>query len=187
MLIDCFGEDICFTYPKDRKKPQMFFSSQVSSEDVVETLRANKITKLCAEALRKECEDFNYNLEESYKTANNLRITQENFDKQSPPTWEKFFNVMFPYKKSSPNTTKKCGLIFQVVYNLVHNGRKRTPFHVAIAETIHDICKSKKLIQIMNRLRLCSSYDEMERIDIGLATKIINEAGENRVPVGPSI
>ena len=27
----------------------------------------------------------------------------------------------------------------------------------------------------------------MERIDIGLATKIINEAGENRVPVGPSI
>ena len=187
MLIDRFGEDICFTYPKDRKKPQMFFSSQVSSEDVVETLRANEITKLCAEALRKECEDFNYNLEESYKTANDLRIAQENFDKQRPPTWEKFFNAMFPYRKSSPNITKKCDLIFQVVYNLVHNGRKRTPFHVAIAETIHDICKSKKLIQIMNRLGLCSSYDEMERIDIGLATKIINEAGENRVPVGPSI
>ena len=96
MLIDCFGEDIHFTYPKDRKKPQMFFSSQVSSEDVVETLRANKITKLCAEALRKECEDFNYNLEESYKTTNDLRIAQENFDKQRPPTWEKFFNAMFP-------------------------------------------------------------------------------------------
>ena len=39
----------------------------------------------------------------------------------------------------------------------------------------------------MNRLGLCSSYDKMERIGIGLATKIINEAGENRVPVGPSI
>ena len=50
MLIDRFSEDICFTYPKDRKNPQMFFSSQVSSEDVVETLRANEIKKLCAEA-----------------------------------------------------------------------------------------------------------------------------------------
>ena len=136
ILIDRFGEDICCTYPKDRKKPQMFFSSQVSSEDVVETLRANEIRKLYAEALRKECEDFNYNLEESYKTANDL---QENFDKLRPPTWEKFFSAMFPYRKSSPNITKKCDLIFQVVYNLVHNGRKRTPFHVAIAETIHDM------------------------------------------------
>ena len=35
LLIDHYGKNICFTYPKDRKKSQMFFSTALRQVDVV--------------------------------------------------------------------------------------------------------------------------------------------------------
>ena len=51
MLIDHFGDRICFTYPKDRRKLQMFFSPDIKSADVSETLRTTDAIKICAENL----------------------------------------------------------------------------------------------------------------------------------------
>ena len=73
------------------------------------------------------------------------------------------------------------------MHTLFHNARKKTPLHVAIVETIHDTCRSKKLIIIMNHLGIFISYDDMERIDTALANRIITETGEHRVPVAESI
>ena len=39
----------------------------------------------------------------------------------------------------------------------------------------------------MNRYGLCMSYDELERIDIGLTKRTIDMAGDYRVPVAPTI
>ena len=55
MLIDYYGDEICFTYPKDAKKSQMFFSTRVKSEDIAETLRRNDFIQKCGEYLREEC------------------------------------------------------------------------------------------------------------------------------------
>ena len=61
ILIECLGEDICFTYPRDKRHSQMFFRTRVSSEDIVESLRirnnANPI-KNCAEILEQDCKNF---------------------------------------------------------------------------------------------------------------------------------
>ena len=119
MLIDFFGEEICFTYPKDRKKSQMFFSTNVTTGDVIETLRTNESMKMCAGVLRKECEEFDFDLDGTYKNANDLRIAFENFDQKRPPMWEKFFNILFPFRKSSDNITRKCDMIFQEIYNIM--------------------------------------------------------------------
>ena len=43
--------------------------------------------------------------------------------------------------------------------------------------------KSKRLINIVNRLGLCSSYHDLARIDTGLAKHKIALAGSHRVPV----
>ena len=56
-----------------------------------------------------------------------------------------------------------------MIFNMVHNGQKKTPVHVCLSETVHDICCSKELIQIMSRMGLCRSYDEVERVDSTLA------------------
>ena len=63
---------------------------------------------------------------------------------------------------------------------MMHSGKKKTPLHIAISETIHNISKSKRLIQIMNKLGLSMSHEEMERADYGLTRN-------GRVPVSTSI
>ena len=72
------------------------------------------------------------------------------------------------------------------MYNLVHNGRIKTQMHVTLIEATHNTCRSKKLTRITNPLGLCTSYDEVERIDTALAEHTIDMAGSHRVPVPPS-
>ena len=94
---------------------------------------------------------------------------------------------MLPSRSSSVSIKRKCDVIFQIIFNLIHKGQRKTPFHTAISQSIHDTCKSKYLIQIFNRLGLGISYDEVERIDIGITQEIIHLTGPNRVPVPKNI
>ena len=134
----------------------------------------------------KKCEVFDFCLESSYCDANDVKLTLDKYKGNIPPLWDAFFNVMFPYRKKSENAQQKCGVIFQTVFYLIHNGRKKTLMHVSICETIDDAYRSKKVTQLMNRHGLCISYD-LERIDIGLAKRTIEIKGDHRVPVPPSI
>ena len=69
----------------------------------------------------------------------------------------------------------------------MHNGTKKTPLHVSIAQSIYNECRSKKLIKIMNRLGISISYDELARIDFTSANRLLNRLGEHRVPISNSI
>ena len=40
ILIDHFGVDLAFSYPRGKKKSQMFYLSRVQIEDVIKTIRA---------------------------------------------------------------------------------------------------------------------------------------------------
>ena len=99
MLINHFGDTICFTYPKEVRKSQMFFSSKICSVDTVETLRSNDPVKVCATKLRKECEEFDFLLTSSYCNANDLKISIDHYNTHRPETWEVFLNTLFPYRK----------------------------------------------------------------------------------------
>ena len=56
-----------------------------------------------------------------------------------------------------------------------------------MAKLFHDDSKAKLVIEILNKIGLCISYDELERIDFGVMKRVINAAGSNRVPVSLSI
>ena len=94
---------------------------------------------------------------------------------------------MFPTRCSSVAVKRKCKVVFQIVYNLIHNGQRKTPLHTVISQSIHDTCESKSLIQMFHRLGLCISYDDLELVDIAITQEIINLAGPNRVPVPKNI
>ena len=51
----------------------------------------------------------------------------------------------------------------------------------SIQESIYDTCRSNNLITNMSRLSM--SYEGMERLDINLAHRTIDSAGQNRVPI----
>ena len=82
---------------------------------------------------------------------------------------------------------RKSDTVFQIIYYLAYNGKKKPPLHLSFCESIHATCRVKEFITIVNRLGLCISCDELERIDIGLATPSIESPGENEVPVPENI
>ena len=98
-----------------------------------------------------------------------------------------FFNTMLPFRKTSESLQRKSDTIFQIMYSLIHNSTKTTPLQVFVAEAIHDISRSKRLINIMNQLGVSTSYKEMLSIDNIAAKRIIEMTGENRVPVAESM
>ena len=188
ILINHFEQDLAFTYPRDKKKFQIFSLSRVQIEDVIETIRAKDPIELCAKKLRSECQEFYFGLDKSFRYASDLQYGMEKLEyTDSLQHWNSFFDIMFLPRRSSVAINKKCEVFFQIVHNLIHKGQRKTPFHTVISQSIHDSCKSKCLIQMFNRLELCNSYDDLERVDIAITQEIINLAGPNRVPVPKNI
>ena len=70
-----------------------------------------------------------------------------------------------------------------MVYAVVHNITKVPPLHIFVTQTVHDLSRSKKLINMINQLGILINYSDMLEIDTFLATKLIEQAGHNRVPV----
>ena len=183
MLIDHYGDTICFTYPKDRRKSQMFYSVDIKCADVAESIRSTDVIKVCAEQLQEECKKYDFQLDETYNLAEDCDISYDTFTRNRPQGWVKFFDALFPYRIHSYPIQRKCDTIFQIFHYIMHNGKSHNPFHVSLAELLHDNSRAKLVIDILNKLGLCISYDEVQRTDFGLMNRIIDTAGSNRVPV----
>ena len=161
----------------------MFYSTAINSSEVAENIRSIDVIKQCAELLRGECKDYKFDLDETFNLADDCHISYENFTKTRPRSWIKFFDILFPYRNQSHPLQRKCDTIFQIFHYVIHQGKTHNPFHVSIAELLHDDSRAKLVINILNKLGLCISYDELQRIDNGIMNRIINIAGQNRVPV----
>ena len=99
--------------------------------------------------------------------------------------WNNFISALFQSKQmDSEKNMKFKDVLFQIIFYAYHNGRKMTPLHMSIAQTVHSYTRSKKLVTLFNRLGLSVSNDTRERVDVGLCKKRMEilPAG-HRVPV----
>ena len=95
ILIDNFGEDLAFTYPRGKKKSQMFYLSRVQIEDVIETIRAKDTMEMCAEKLRSECQEFYFGFDKSFRYASDLEYEMEKLEStDSLQHWNSFFDIV---------------------------------------------------------------------------------------------
>ena len=79
----------------------MFFSTNIQSTDVAETLRCVDPLKTCAEELRSKCQFYDFGLKDSFHSADDLSISYNNYTKSRPAAWNSFFKSLFPnYAKS---------------------------------------------------------------------------------------
>ena len=85
------------------------------------------------------------------------------------------------------NHQRKCDTIFHIIHYVIHNGKKHNLFHVGLAELFHDDSRAKPVIEILNKIGLCISYDKLQRTDFGLMKRVINATGSNSVPISLSI
>ena len=102
-------------------------------------------------------------------------------------SWNTFFDALVPTRSSSESIRRKCDVIFQIIVNIINGSQCKTPLCTAVAQSIHDTCKSKNLIQIFSRLGLSISYDDLERVDMCQTQQVINLADPCRVPVPENI
>ena len=115
-------------------------------------------------------------------------MNYETYTASRPQSWERFFNILFPHRNKSVNIKRKCDTVFQTIHYVIHNGKIHNPFHVDLAELIHDDSRAKLDSRVvLKKIGLCISYDELPRIDFGLTKRVINVADANRVPVSMSI
>jgi len=73
-----------------------------------------------------------------------------------------------------------------MVHCLSH-GRIKLPKHVGLAMAVRHITGSKEIVTILNRLGHCSSYDEIERVDTGLAKEILAKSRSVNVMIPSNI
>ena len=142
LLIDHFGEELAFTYSRDKKKSQLFYLSAIKTENVLETIRTNDPIEICAKQLKSECQEFDFGLDHSFRYASDLECGIEKLKSGAGlQCWNSFFDCVFPSRSSSVSIKRKCDVIFQIIFSLIHNGQRKTPFHRAISQSIYDTCK----------------------------------------------
>ena len=59
-LVVRFGDQICFTYPKDFSLSQMFFSVNIQAADIAETVRSSDAVKICGNIPHDECKAYDF-------------------------------------------------------------------------------------------------------------------------------
>ena len=87
LLIKYFQDTICFTYPDDRQKSQMVYSSSLLQGSIVETLQSSEKSgpqKYALELLH-ECKSYDFGLDETYCTSEDVKISMDRYKSHCPP------------------------------------------------------------------------------------------------------
>lgn len=199
-LIDYFGPDVCFSYPREANKSTLAFYSKINTANMADKIRSYDPVTECSELLKKSLEDCHFNLEDKFCDEHDLNDSWKNFT--LPPVFQKLFMNIFGINKTDfiaaadlDRNTNDCQevdgsvikmlrvkAIFQSMFYTYHNGTKRTPLHVATGLSVHSTCKSRLLITSLNRTGVSISYDEIQRIRSNLASFTAAES-KNHVPL----
>ena len=150
--------------------------------------------------------ELDFDLQDRFCDANDLETANANMVVTEPLL--KFFAVLYNFDIDSFTITSKrlaecvadfaddendCGSglsekkcrqvqgLTQILYYILHRGRKRTPMHVLNSQAIYEACKSKTLIKCFNSYGLCIGYNEVLRQRNDLARFVV-ESGSDEVP-----
>ena len=134
LLIEHYGEENLFYQCEGQKKIANVFSTAICPADIVESLRRNDTTdqiKSCTVKLHDECKSFEFNFDSSCD-AKGLRIATNSFNENRREIWTMFFKNLFQQTHMSSSLKRKCDVIFQIIYYIIHNGRKKLPSILAL-------------------------------------------------------
>ena len=186
LLIQKFGEKICFSYPSNKRISQLVFSSSIQSETLVDNLRQSCI-KQCADKLRNKMKQMSFALKGSFCKAEDLSKSQAMFEENRPKLSMEFmksFLIDRLVSEKNPKLLLRVDTVYQNLFYILHDGKEPNPMHVALGQAVHTLTRSKTLIEILNHRSLCIGYSEV-KIDTSLAQMCVDLAGDNRVPVAP--
>ena len=179
LIIELYGDAVCFTYPSNKRKSQMVLCTNSSPEVLVESLRISPVQQVATE-LAQEVKEYCFGLKTSLCEPQDLQLSMDTFQQNPPTRWTEFCSYMF---KGKTTTQLKIDVVFQILHYILTDGKEPTPFHVMVAQAVHSLTRSKELVTALCQHGICVSYNTVRRIDVDLAEQVIAIAGDNRVPL----
>ncbi len=176
----------------------------VSVEEVVDIVRSIDPVKDAAKLIRKALLDSDFGLEDRFCDSHDLQYSWNNM--KIPEVVLDFLTTLFNCPSNITDSTelpeeldendfdsevplinvgpkdRKLKAVYQIIYYIVNNGRKRTPFHILLAEGLHATCKSFTLLTALSHCGLCISYNELTRIMNAIANFIV-ESNKGPIPL----
>lgn len=182
LLVDKYGEKVLFSYPADQSKSSLVFMSNIPLQDVIEHIRninsKNNIVDT-AKQLRKEL--LTAELIPAGYLCDETLIEKLLNDSKLPETWATFMQALFSAKnkKLSDNYYRRALSVFYDVFFTITE--KQTPKHIALAESIHHLTRSKHLINVLNKFGHCINYKSLKNLDKEITTSIVCEDADKQI------
>ncbi len=79
----------------------------------------------------------------------------------------------------SESKKRKIIALYQIMYFIVHNGKRRTPLHILNAESIHHACRNSVLISSFHYFGLALGYDELLMYHNDMASYMVYASGSH--------
>ena len=179
LIIELYGDTVCFTYPCNKRKSQMVFKTNSSPKPLVESLRVPPAQKVATE-LAQELKQYSFGLKTSLCEPQDLQLSMDKLHNNPPSFWDEFCSYMF---KGKTTAQLKISVVFQILHYILTDGTEPTPFHVMVGQGVHSLTRSKELVTALCQHGVSVSYNTVKRIDVDLAEQVITTAGNNRVPL----
>ncbi len=100
LIIELYGDAVCFTYPNNKRKSQMVLGTNSSIKPLVESLRVSAAQKVATE-LAQELKDYSFGLKMSLCEPQDLQLSMDKFQGSPPPLWAEFCSHMFKGKTTA--------------------------------------------------------------------------------------
>ena len=73
--------------------------------------------------------------------------------------------------------------LYQIMYYIFHNGRNKTPLQTVADQNVYGKWKSQELITTLNRIGVCSRYNEVRRVRQNLDNYCFSTSADYQVPI----
>ena len=129
LIIEKYVDAVCFTYPGNKRKSQIVLCTNSSPEALVESLRVPPVQQVATE-LAQELKEYCFGLKATLCEPQDLQLSMDTFQKNSPLKWTEFCSFMF---KGKTTAQLKIDAVFQILHNILTDDKEPTPFHVMVA------------------------------------------------------
>ena len=166
LIIELYGDAVCFTCPNNKRKSQMVLCTNSSPEALVESLRVLTVQQAATE-LAQELKEYRFGLKTSLCEPQDFQLSMDTFQHNSPPKWTEFCSYMFRDKTS---TQLKIDVVFQILYFILTDGKEPIPFHIIVAQAVYSLTQSKELVTALCQYEVCVGYNTVKKIDFNLSS-----------------
>ena len=198
-----FSTTIVFHQPADRSKSELVYSSSVNIQDILnawavfhppangdvsvddETLQSSEIHRVASLIKQeiKKCTGI------PTKPLNTQDVSMETARKLIPDCLYWLIKLLVTADKRSRPTdvlSQSTNMederqILSIAQDIIHcntKGRVKLPKHTSPAMCVHHLTSSKRLIELLNRMGHCVSYDEMRAVNTSIAEEVLAKVEE---------